>query len=767
MSSFTTNHRKVSVILLTLALLFSTNSFCDAEITPGAVTWSYSVAGKAYEGAADSSGNIYFGTKLGIVAIDKNGSKRWSYETGAETSGIPAIDEVNGYIYIVSGFELFSFTSSGSLRFRKEFPFSGACSTNRYWAASLGLGKDGSIYAPVRPGLVAFSPEGEVKWVFRQSADSWYYFNSPVVDADGVIYSLSDDGYLYAINPDGTKNWEKQVGPNGSDVQGMPALGNNNEIYYFRDNTLFALKNDGSELWQRRFEETISHDASPSVGADGTIYIPAGNNLYAITSTNEVRWIGTSDYWGTFDGVPAVGSDGSVTVNAGRIAMCGFDSQGNLVWRLPLEWPSISFSPVVGLENRTFFSGAERSEPQQVNAYTTAGSQVWSYTPTGNPLTNPVTLHPSGDIWILPTTYEPLTVLDKQGNLKWTSSISAVEGPVINNKGLGILGQNDDLISISEDGEKQTYFSGESGFYYKPALDSKGNIYFYFYGGFLGAKNSIIKVDASGGLKWELSDIIPNDPGGSGGEVIPTIGLDDTIYITTIDSLYAYDPNGSEKWKVSLGEGYAQYPVVLGKDDLIIVNNTYKEGNKYVLKIQAYSSKGESKWEHSIKLSDYIFFGGWADTAVGANGTLYATTQGDVEKAALIALDGRNGNLLWQVDGKFSGTPVIGNDGVIYVVQSTGGVVEAISKNGTTLWRKELGENVSAAPIMDQYGTLYVGTASGNLYAVATGATGPASSPWPMYRHDSRHTGRAAAYEEPPPVLGVNPGVRLLLLDGH
>ena len=29
------------------------------------------------------------------------------------------------------------------------------------------------------------------------------------------------------------------------------------------------------------------------------------------------------------------------------------------------------------------------------------------------------------------------------------------------------------------------------------------------------------------------------------------------------------------------------------------------------------------------------------------------------------------------------------------------------------------------------------------LYAIATGTNGPANSPWPMYRHDAQHTGRA------------------------
>lgn len=741
----TTKRLHLMVFFFLILTCWSTVSHGGAK-SPGSILWDYLVTGTAFEGVVASSGNVYFGTATGILAVDKLGQVRWTFETGSEVSGIPVIDETNGYVHFFSGFELFSLTLDGDLRFRKELPFAGACSKNVYWAASVALGVDGSIYVPVRPGIAAFSPDGELKWTFRQSADSWYYFYSPVVDDQGVIYAFSSDGCLYAIHSDGTQKWVKQVGEEGT-TMGMAAIGAENEVYYLHDNTLFAVNRSGAALWQREFNY-ISWDASPTVGNDGMIYVPAGvDGLYAVTPENGIHWIGSfpEGNGDLLEGMPGVTGNGSVIVS-GQNGIHAFDNQGRATWSLPLGYGNKSLHPFTGSDDTMYFSGIIDNTSSRIYAYSTLGTEKWTYSPTGVRIYNPLTLHPSGDIWIFPEIYGALTVLDGQGKEKWIQKTAGVDAPVMRGDGKAILGQSwwdENLVALSATGTKKVLLPGESGFYYKPALDSKGNAYLYFYGGEVGAKNSILKVDPCGGRKWELTDLFPNDPGAGGGEVIPTLGQDDTVYISSLDTLYAYNPNGSKKWSVSLGAGLLQWPVVLGKDDLIIVNNVYEEQGRYVLRIKTYSPQGQKQWDYSIPLGQYIFFGGWTKTAVGTDGILYVVSQGDVEKAALFALNGETGTLLWELEGQFSGTPVIGNDGVIYTV-STQGIVHAINETGDLLWQVPLDQEVNVAPIMGEDGTLYIGTNSGKVLAMATGATGPADSPWPMYRHDAGHTGSTA-----------------------
>lgn len=56
-----------------------------------------------------------------------------------------------------------------------------------------------------------------------------------------------------------------------------------------------------------------------------------------------------------------------------------------------------------------------------------------------------------------------------------------------------------------------------------------------------------------------------------------------------------------------------------------------------------------------------------------------------------------------------------------------------------------------SSPLIDSQGTIYVGSSDNNLYAIDDNQTGPAASPWPMFRHDARHTGSVKQEE------GVNP----------
>jgi len=51
---------------------------------------------------------------------------------------------------------------------------------------------------------------------------------------------------------------------------------------------------------------------------------------------------------------------------------------------------------------------------------------------------------------------------------------------------------------------------------------------------------------------------------------------------------------------------------------------------------------------------------------------------------------------------------------------------------------------VYSSPAIGSDGTIYVGSGDGHLYAIQ-GTGGLASTPWPMFRHDLRHSGRFGA----------------------
>ena len=98
-------------------------------------------------------------------------------------------------------------------------------------------------------------------------------------------------------------------------------------------------------------------------------------------------------------------------------------------------------------------------------------------------------------------------------------------------------------------------------------------------------------------------------------------------------------------------------------------------------------------------------------------------------------------------------TPVIGNDGYLYAVvaysEATAGgpsmAIAKIAESGTIEAEYPFGvsSDVVSAPLqMGDGGAIYIGTTSGRLYAVQSGATGlDDASPWPAFRYDARNTG--------------------------
>ena len=104
--------------------------------------------------------------------------------------------------------------------------------------------------------------------------------SSPAIGADGAVYvGGSYDGYLYAVNSDGTLRWRYQI---ADYVQSSPAIGEDGTIYVGSgDHHLYAINPDGTLKWRCEAEHIVR--SSPAIGGDGTIYFGSfDGHLYAI-----------------------------------------------------------------------------------------------------------------------------------------------------------------------------------------------------------------------------------------------------------------------------------------------------------------------------------------------------------------------------------------------------------------------------------------------------------------------------------------------------
>lgn len=170
--------------------------------------------------------------------------------------------------------------------------------------------------------------------------------SSPAIGSDGTIYVGSEDGNLYAINPDGTLKWSYWaiVGPFSS-----PGIGSDGTIV---DN-LGAINPNGTLKWS--YDSWFYASSSPAIGSDGTIYIGSyvsgeDCNLYAINPDGSLKWrYLTGGYIGSS---PVIGSDGTIYVGSDDHYLYAI---GEAAQPTPTPLPTIT--PVLATEDAFNYKG--------------------------------------------------------------------------------------------------------------------------------------------------------------------------------------------------------------------------------------------------------------------------------------------------------------------------------------------------------------------------------------------------------------------------
>jgi outer membrane protein assembly factor BamB len=124
-----------------------------------------------------------------FYAIDRNGKLKWKLtEYWGFTA--PAIG-ANGLIYLgfcddSSTAYLYAMAPNGKIQWKFSDPESGRVK----WQPT--IAGDGTVFL-AGEGMWAVSPNGTLKWKYKHSAES------PVLGADGTVYTICDNGKLCAF----------------------------------------------------------------------------------------------------------------------------------------------------------------------------------------------------------------------------------------------------------------------------------------------------------------------------------------------------------------------------------------------------------------------------------------------------------------------------------------------------------------------------------------------------------------------------------------
>jgi outer membrane protein assembly factor BamB len=224
------------------------------------------------------------------------------------------------------------------------------------------------------------------------------------------------------------------------------------------------------------------------------------------------------------------------------------------------------------------------------------------------------------------------------------------------------------------------------------------------------------------------------------------IGADGTIYLANYD-LYAFYPDGTEKWEFTFGsgDGDTESSPAIGADGTIYVGSL--NGNLYAVTdctgagtpIAACSGAGTAaeKWEFPT--------GDWVESspAIGADGTiyvgsndgnLYAVNSDGSQKWAFATAPSR----VFPYINSVESSPAIGTDGTIYLASDDGNLyaiadctgvgapIAACSGAGTAAkkWAFPIGADFCSSPAIGANGTIYFSSwVNGYVYALTDNGT--------------------------------------------
>lgn len=306
-------------------------------------------------------------------------------------------------------------------------------------------------------------------------------WSSPAIAEDGTIYFGCMDGYLYAINHDGSFKWTYAT---YGDVLSSPAIGEDGTIYFGSSDNIFYAIEDSITYGKLRWTFTGSSygiDSPILIGIDGTSYAVAGN-LYAIDTGGNVKWSYSTGVVCDEASV-AMSLDGSCLYTQSATAfdylLACVDTSGSVNWERDIggaPWDFSNSVPAVGSDGVIYFPAGHGGplyaiNPNSTIEWTCSGLGDLRYTSPGIG---------AGDTIYMAGGYDNnLHTITPGGSVVWTfnTTNSVISSPVIDGNGTIYIASYDTLYAINPDGTMKWALEIETFTTATPAMDTCGNLY--------------------------------------------------------------------------------------------------------------------------------------------------------------------------------------------------------------------------------------------------------------------------------------------------
>jgi hypothetical protein len=315
-------------------------------------------------------------------------------------------------------------------------------------------------------------------------------------------------------------------------VQIVTPTGNSNTVSL----TVTTRQSNGRVKW--RFQHSGMYTVvRPAVGPDGTVYaVDVDNHLYALSPEGALKWIAR----GAGAKGLSVGADGTIYTGS-ESAIKAFNTNGTLKWTFvqnPLAF--ILLGPNVGPDGNIY-------------AVATQGIGIFSLTPAG------------ALRWTQPEAYDRL-IVDYQEIVFGTNGPNQQMYFLANHHLKGLRLDGNPVFTISTTGNQ-------------PATGPDGTVYATYTA--LGA------YTPAGAVKWSFTGVINN------AATAPDVGTDGVVYfVHNLGTLYAVNPNGSQRWSVVTSE-IMEDPIVSPTNTMLAMGGIPTYGMSGFFKAVSTSTRNE------------------------------------------------------------------------------------------------------------------------------------------------------------------------------
>lgn len=275
----------------------------------GELRWTFQTRQPIYGGFSIERNLVYVPSlDSHLYCLDTSGNLRWSVSIGDELWTPPALDtDKNLYLTTDKG-KLISLDPKGKIRWQLELGDEAASAPT--------IGPDGNIYV-CADSIYCFTPKGKRRWAFG-TPDNSYFFASPVVDEQNLIYAGSFDGYLYCLGKEGRVQWRAPV-PDEDEIRTEVVFTADNRIYLGTDGYYLCVKEPQTNI-RVVYETNDAVCSTPAVSSSGTVYFLSDDGVfYAISPEGRIFFtaeIAPGDKELYYTSSPAIGADGTVYIGS-------------------------------------------------------------------------------------------------------------------------------------------------------------------------------------------------------------------------------------------------------------------------------------------------------------------------------------------------------------------------------------------------------------------------------------------------------------------